>query len=107
MTAISYLDRGKLSVAAGPIATELGLSPIQLGSEQAANGDPTLLAALARKCSSDRSFVSLPAAALHSRARAQPSMQEDAPSLVRSEGSQWPKRDWLRATLPQAAPLIW
>jgi MFS family permease len=31
MTAISYLDRVNLSVAAGPIAKELGLSPIQLG----------------------------------------------------------------------------
>ncbi len=31
MTAISYLDRVNLSVAAGPIAKELELSPIQLG----------------------------------------------------------------------------
>ena len=31
MTAISYLDRVNLSVAAGPIAKELGLSPVQLG----------------------------------------------------------------------------
>ena len=31
MTAISYLDRAKLSVAAGPLADELGLSPVQLG----------------------------------------------------------------------------
>lgn len=31
MTAISYLDRVNLSVAAGPLARELGLSPVQLG----------------------------------------------------------------------------
>lgn len=31
MTAISYLDRVNLSVAAGPIAKELGLSPVELG----------------------------------------------------------------------------
>lgn len=31
MTAISYLDRVNLSVAAGPIAKELDLSPVQLG----------------------------------------------------------------------------
>ena len=31
MTAISYLDRVNLSVAAGPIAKELSLSPVQLG----------------------------------------------------------------------------
>src|ERR1700733_8358183 len=31
MTAVSYLDRVNLSVAAGPMAKELGLSPVQLG----------------------------------------------------------------------------
>jgi ACS family D-galactonate transporter-like MFS transporter len=31
MTGISYLDRVNLSVAAGPLAHELGLSPVQLG----------------------------------------------------------------------------
>ncbi|MEJ1977728.1 MAG: hypothetical protein WDN49_18060 [Acetobacteraceae bacterium] len=31
MTAISYLDRVNLSVAAGPLAQEVGLSPVQLG----------------------------------------------------------------------------
>ena len=31
MTGISYLDRVNLSVAAGPMARELGLSPVQLG----------------------------------------------------------------------------
>jgi MFS family permease len=31
MTAISYLDRVNLSVAAGPLAKEIGLSPVQLG----------------------------------------------------------------------------
>jgi ACS family glucarate transporter-like MFS transporter len=31
MTGISYLDRVNLSVAAGPLAKEMGLSPVQLG----------------------------------------------------------------------------